>query len=54
MCVAKGWKVGDHCMALYEDDGDFYEAVISRLRLRKRQQTAEVVFVGWGMFLDVL
>ena len=40
------WKAGDHCMALFDEDGDYYEAVISRVRLRKRQQTAEVVFVG--------
>eukprot|EP00117_Sycon_ciliatum_P038425 scpid14362/ scgid0364/ Putative DNA repair and recombination protein RAD26-like len=41
------WKAGDHCMALFDEDGDYYEAVISRVRLRKRQQTAEVVFVGY-------
>jgi len=39
------WKVGDTCMALYQDDGQHYEAIIEEML---EDQTCTVTFTGYN------
>lgn len=41
-----GWQVGDHCQAVYTEDGEIYEAKI--LSIDSDNQTCVVRYLGYG------
>lgn len=46
MCSVVQWHVGDHCQAVFTDDGDLYHAVIKSIDAAAG--TCVVRYIGYG------
>ncbi|KPP75718.1 survival of motor neuron-related-splicing factor 30-like [Scleropages formosus] len=44
--VSHSWEVGDHCMAVWTEDGQLYKAEIEEID--KENGTAAITFLGYG------